>query len=235
MREYYGESIAFYFAWMEHYTAWLLILCAVALVVELCTASAYGSSAASADRAAAVTASWYPSDNSSQAASVAAEADDYGAASVGTPVYAALVALWCTLMAEAWKRRQATLAFSWDVAGFEQEERPRPEFIASFRTGPWAAGDAAGPSIRSHDAVQPALEASAGESGAPRSGWLPTWKGMERRRGFYDRVGFVPHEAAPLTLVMSRGARLRVYLLGTPTLLLLTGAAAALPRGRACR
>ena len=34
---------------------------------------------------------------------------------LGTPLYACASALWCTLMAESWKRRQATLAHEWSV------------------------------------------------------------------------------------------------------------------------
>ena len=43
--------------------------------------------------------------------------------------YAILVALWGTITVEKWKRKQAELAFKWDMDDFEQEETIRDEFL----------------------------------------------------------------------------------------------------------
>ena len=51
--------------------------------------------------------------------------------------YCLVVAVWTTLFQEAWKRKNATLAHTWDVTDFEEEEDPRPEYLANFARGRW--------------------------------------------------------------------------------------------------
>ena len=52
-------------------------------------------------------------------------------------VYCIIVAVWTTLYMESWKRKNAVLSYVWDVTDFEEEEDPRPEFLAMFYTGRW--------------------------------------------------------------------------------------------------
>ena len=152
---------------------------------------------------------------------------------LGTPLYACASALWCTLMAESWKRRQATLAHEWGMVGYENEERPRPEFIAAFHKGLWAADhEADPPEVDDGDGLSESnasmrLDAESKPMVKKRQSSLTkivrgNKGGMERRNGFYDRRGFVPHDDAPETLVMPEGSRLRVYLMSIPTLVLCT-------------
>lgn len=44
------------------------------------------------------------------------------------PYFAALVAIWCTLLLEYWKRKEKTAAMRWGTVGCEDEEQARPEF-----------------------------------------------------------------------------------------------------------
>lgn len=45
--------------------------------------------------------------------------------------YAVFVSFWAVFFLEYWKRKEITLAYQWDVLGFEEEEeRPRPTFAA---------------------------------------------------------------------------------------------------------
>ena len=154
VRDYFGEKIAFYFAWLEHYTQMLLILMWLSLLTFII------------------------------------ESTERDAAAVMVPVYCVLVVVWTTMMAEMWKRKNAELAYRWDVTTFEEEEQPRPEYLRSYYVGPWSQQG----------------------KGA-----------MVRKRGFYgsDRK-FIPHDDAPLELVMDWWAKLRspVLVLGFPMLVL---------------
>ena len=48
--------------------------------------------------------------------------------------YAILVSIWGTLIVEKWKRKQAELAYKWDMEDFQQEEKIRDDFIfVSYR------------------------------------------------------------------------------------------------------
>lgn len=109
LRDYFGEKVAFYFGWIEHYTRYLIYLTVFAIVAV----SFGGSEVLSSEMDASN--SWWKC------------------------VYCVVVALWTTLYAESWKRKTAVLAHIWDVSDFEAEEEPRPEFISSFYVGRWAA------------------------------------------------------------------------------------------------
>ena len=64
-----------------------------------------------------------------------------GLASYVSLFYCLIVAVWTTLFQESWKRKQATLAHTWDVTDFEEEEDPRPEYLANFQRGRWRHRD----------------------------------------------------------------------------------------------
>ena len=102
VRDYFGEKIAFYFAWLEHYTQMLLWLMWASIIMEII------------------------------------EASNQTAAAVMVPLYCLIVAVWTTMMAELWKRKNSELAYRWDVTDYEQDEPPRPEYLHSFHEGPWA-------------------------------------------------------------------------------------------------
>ncbi|XP_027042755.1 anoctamin-4-like [Pocillopora damicornis] len=45
-----------------------------------------------------------------------------------TVVFAIFMSIWATMFLEFWKRRQAEIAYEWDLLGYEdEEEQPRPE------------------------------------------------------------------------------------------------------------
>jgi len=94
VQDYFGESIAFYFAWLEHYSNALLFMMWGGIIVQG-VAGQYASARA---------------------------------------VYAILLAVWGTLLAESWKRRRAGLAHLWGAAaGVSTAESPRPEFIHAYK------------------------------------------------------------------------------------------------------
>ena len=49
-----------------------------------------------------------------------------------TPWYAITICLWSTVFLELWKRKNAVLAYEWDVDQFEDTEPDRPEFFGKF-------------------------------------------------------------------------------------------------------
>eukprot|EP00299_Pterocystis_sp_00344_P006882 c1945_g1_i1.p1 GENE.c1945_g1_i1~~c1945_g1_i1.p1 ORF type:complete len:810 (+),score=205.98 c1945_g1_i1:46-2475(+) len=104
IRDYFGEKIAFYFAWLDWYILFLKPLSLLGLLIFLVQVG-------------------YALDYSNLA----------------TVFYAVVLCIWGTLFAETWKRREATLAFNWDVQDFEEEERVRPEFLGPKKPGVYAA------------------------------------------------------------------------------------------------
>ena len=108
VRDYLGEKIAFYFAWMAQYTRYLIILTMLAMI----GLGLHGS----------------------QVVFDQVDIDaGYGTQSaVMKLIYGIIMALWTTFFAESWKRRNAGLAHIWDVTDFEEEESPRPEFLSNF-------------------------------------------------------------------------------------------------------
>lgn len=102
--DYYGEEVAFYFAWLEFYTKWLILpalLGAGLFAHQLYTAL---TDAGDASRWNA----W------------------------GSPYivpYSVAICVWVTLLSHFWKRTCFQYAYHWGVLGFESGfEAPRPEF-----------------------------------------------------------------------------------------------------------
>uniref|UniRef100_A0AAQ5XRE7 Anoctamin n=1 Tax=Amphiprion ocellaris TaxID=80972 RepID=A0AAQ5XRE7_AMPOC len=101
IREYFGEKIALYFAWIGFYTVWLLPASLVGTVIFLI--------------------------GFVQAKQRAGLLFDNG----GTVFLSVFLSLWAVTFLQYWKRRCSVLAHCWDCSDFEDtEERPRPEFTA---------------------------------------------------------------------------------------------------------
>lgn len=136
IREYYGEKIALYFAWLGFYTGWLLPAAVVGTLVFL-----FGIWLAVTDV---------------PAAEICQSGDDYLMCPLcnicsywnlsiicytfkagllfdngGTVFFSIFMSLWAVTFLEHWKRTSAVLSHRWDCSEFqESEERPRPEFTA---------------------------------------------------------------------------------------------------------
>uniref|UniRef100_A0A1W7RAZ4 Anoctamin n=1 Tax=Hadrurus spadix TaxID=141984 RepID=A0A1W7RAZ4_9SCOR len=144
IREYFGEKIAIYFAWLGFYTAWLLPASIVGFLVFM-----YGAIAVWFD---IPTKEICNSGNTYKMCPLCAEGEhgcDYWYlsdtcifAKVGylfdqpaSVFYSVFISFWAVAFLEYWKRKSVSLAHHWDCMGFEEEEeQPRPEFAAKATT-----------------------------------------------------------------------------------------------------
>uniref|UniRef100_A0A8C5ERF8 Anoctamin n=1 Tax=Gouania willdenowi TaxID=441366 RepID=A0A8C5ERF8_GOUWI len=141
IREYFGEKIALYFAWLGFYTVWLLPAAVVGTLVfvcgfilkhvfcfpskEICDS---GGSYLMCPLCKTCKA-W----NMSEICTMAKVG--YLFDHPGTVIFSVFMSFWAVTFLEYWKRKMATLAHHWDCMDFhEEEERPRPEFAAMAPT-----------------------------------------------------------------------------------------------------
>uniref|UniRef100_A0A3P8U002 Anoctamin n=1 Tax=Amphiprion percula TaxID=161767 RepID=A0A3P8U002_AMPPE len=108
IREYFGEKIALYFAWIGFYTAWLLPASLVGTVIFLI---GFGLMATDVPESLPLL-----------------HRSIINMSLINNTVF---LSLWAVTFLQYWKRRCSVLAHCWDCSDFEDtEERPRPEFTA---------------------------------------------------------------------------------------------------------
>lgn len=143
IREYFGEKIGIYFAWLGFYTAWLLPASVIGVIVflygvftmnanvpanEICSSGKTFKMCPSCDENIGCP-YWYISDVCIYVKI------SYLFDHPGTVLYAVFTSFWAVTFLEYWKRKNASLAHHWDVLDFEEEEeRPRPEYVARAPT-----------------------------------------------------------------------------------------------------
>ncbi|XP_043227614.1 anoctamin-7-like [Amphibalanus amphitrite] len=136
IREYFGEKIGIYFAWLGFYTGWLLPAAVIGLLVfmygvitinrndvanEICDNPGQFKMCPLCDYCNY----WYL-DTICAYAKIAYLFDH-----PGTVFYSVFVSFWAVTFLEYWKRKCATLSHHWDCMDYqEEEERPRPDFAA---------------------------------------------------------------------------------------------------------
>ncbi|XP_023113646.2 anoctamin-7 isoform X2 [Felis catus] len=140
VRRYFGEKVAFYFAWLGFYTGWLLPAAAVGTLVFLAGCFLVFSDIPTQELCSGADhfemcplcldcPFWLLS--SACTLVQAGRLFDHG----GTVFFSVFMALWAVLLLEYWKRQSATLAYRWGCSDYEDiEERPRPQFAASAPT-----------------------------------------------------------------------------------------------------
>ncbi|XP_072305572.1 anoctamin-7 [Eucyclogobius newberryi] len=136
IREYFGEKIALYFAWLGFYTAWLLPAAVVGTLVFVSGVMTMGSNIP-AEEICNNGSSYLmcPLCNTCKAWNMSEICPmaklGYLFDHPGTVLFSVFMSLWAVTFLEYWKRKMATLAHHWDCMDFhEEEERPRPEFVA---------------------------------------------------------------------------------------------------------
>ncbi|XP_068699332.1 anoctamin-7-like [Montipora foliosa] len=141
VREYFGEKIGIYFGWLGQYTAWLIMPSIVGLLVFLygyMTLDTTQNTASEICNNPNWTFVMCPLCEEELGCGVWDLKTSCGRARISylfdnpaTVAYAVFVSFWAVFFLEYWKRKEITLAYQWDVLGFEEEEeRPRPTFAA---------------------------------------------------------------------------------------------------------
>ncbi|XP_064079852.1 anoctamin-7-like isoform X2 [Macrobrachium nipponense] len=139
IRDYFGEKIGIYFAWLGLYTGWLLPAAVVGLLVFL-----YGVMTINLNTPANEICNTKGQFKMCPLCNVKFGCKTWDLHDIcvyarisylfdhpGTVFYAIFVSFWAVSFLEYWKRKSASLAHHWDCTDFqEEEERPRPEFAA---------------------------------------------------------------------------------------------------------
>ncbi|XP_008286251.1 anoctamin-7 [Stegastes partitus] len=136
IREYFGEKIALYFAWIGFYTAWLLPASLVGTVIFLI---GFGLMATDVPAKEVCNSGnrfiMCPICNICSYWNYSSICSTYKAGLLfdngGTVFLSVFMSLWAVTFLEYWKRTCSTLSHRWDCSDFQDiEERPRPEFTA---------------------------------------------------------------------------------------------------------
>ncbi|XP_044208987.1 anoctamin-7 [Thunnus albacares] len=136
IREYFGEKIALYFAWLGFYTGWLLPASFVGTLIFL-----VGFWLVATDVPAMEVCNsgnnfiMCPTCNICSYWNYSSICFTYKAGLLfdngGTVFLSVFMSLWAVTFLEYWKRTCSTLSLRWDCSEFmDIEERPRPEFTA---------------------------------------------------------------------------------------------------------
>ncbi|XP_022672053.1 anoctamin-7-like isoform X3 [Varroa destructor] len=137
IREYFGEGIALYFAWLGFYTVWLLPASVLGLLIfvygmfnvatdhptsQLCKSGNFFKMCPRCDESLGCT-FWYLSETCWMTHIT------YLFDHPGTAFYACFLSFWAVAFLKYWKRECARLVYDWDCLNYvEDEEPPRPEF-----------------------------------------------------------------------------------------------------------
>jgi len=112
IRDYYGEEITIYFAWLGFYTQWLWYATAVGLLTTFFWAVTY----------------WHDGEEKAK----------WTLWSVS--IYCVFLALWSTCFLEYWKRYNNELTYEWGMRGYQDQERERPDYHGEPLLGVYSQG-----------------------------------------------------------------------------------------------
>ncbi|XP_056330037.1 anoctamin-7 [Danio aesculapii] len=136
IREYFGEKIALYFAWLGFYTGWLLPAAVVGFIIFLFGIWLMVTDVPAEELCSSGNAFiMCPLCNICSYWNLSSICYTYKAGLLfdngGTVFFSIFMSLWAVTFLEYWKRTSSILSHRWDCSEFEEiEERPRPEFTA---------------------------------------------------------------------------------------------------------
>ncbi|PAA53559.1 hypothetical protein BOX15_Mlig000472g1, partial [Macrostomum lignano] len=137
VRNYFGEKIAFYFAWSGHMISMLWVPTVLGIGIFI-----YGLVLSIQRQSTTTSATTTLAPNVTTTVQTDIEkvmglVDDMLATikeafdNLLTPIFAIIICLWGTIHTELWKRYRSTLAYEWDVNNYEHSEPDRPGFIGT--------------------------------------------------------------------------------------------------------
>ncbi|XP_047548658.1 anoctamin-9 isoform X1 [Lutra lutra] len=135
IRDYFGEKVALYFAWLGWYTYMLVPAAVVGLIVFLSGFSLFNASQISKEICEAHDVLLCPRGDHSRRYQQLSDTCTFAKLThlfdnEGTVVFAIFMALWATVFLEIWKRQRARVVLHWDLYGWdEDQEEMALEFI----------------------------------------------------------------------------------------------------------
>lgn len=146
VRNYFGEKVALYFAWLGFYTKMLIpasifgLICFMyGFIALLCNSEDSSPSQEICDVNGTGNKTMCPicnkaCDYTKLSESCLYSRVTYAFDSPAAVVFSIFMAFWACIFLEMWKRRQAELAWLWDLSENEEDFTLRPEFEASVKT-----------------------------------------------------------------------------------------------------
>ncbi|XP_074131117.1 anoctamin-9 isoform X2 [Sminthopsis crassicaudata] len=127
IRDYFGEKVALYFAWLGWYTVMLVPAAAAGLIVFLSGFSLFDASQISKEICEAKETVMCPLQDYQRKYWRLAEICTFAKLThlfdnEGTVIFAIFMALWATVFLEFWKRERANTASSWNLYGWDEDQ-----------------------------------------------------------------------------------------------------------------
>eukprot|EP00052_Salpingoeca_macrocollata_P017275 m.140206 g.140206 ORF g.140206 m.140206 type:complete len:929 (-) comp20332_c1_seq2:56-2842(-) len=131
IRGYFGEKVAIYFVWLGFYTMALIFPSFIGLLIFIYGLGTFEDQP-DAKQLCESNLTMCPLCDSCEKWNLSASCTAYKFSWVfdngGTIAFAFIMSLWASVFLDMWKRRNAELAFDWDVRDFAEEEPDRPQF-----------------------------------------------------------------------------------------------------------
>ena len=108
IRNYYGEIISFYFAWMDHYIKWLFFPAALGVLVGIISATG-------------------------ALKSYSIGGTIFGALDIFLLCYCSVIIGWATLFVQIWKQKETFYNYKWGTENFKQREPENELFTYTLK------------------------------------------------------------------------------------------------------
>lgn len=106
IREYFGESVAFYFAWIGFYQLFMLVAAVMGLIIFVLWMVFYGETT---------------------------PGSDFSIIQILWITFAVVMSIWGTLFDQTWRRKESILAWTWGTRDYEANEAQRGDFKGVYK------------------------------------------------------------------------------------------------------
>ncbi|XP_023221266.1 anoctamin-7-like isoform X1 [Centruroides sculpturatus] len=126
IRDYFGEKITFYFAWVGTLIISLFIPAVLGVAVFI-----YGVITRLVNDEEIIFKNGTVIKDDRKGFLYGIDVIKSSSDNIFTPAFAFIICLWGTIFLEVWKRKQATLAHQWHVENFDMAEQERPQYYGT--------------------------------------------------------------------------------------------------------